>query len=197
MRRFSFRTLIPSVLALGLMACNAYRLDPPAGFAEVEQGYDGAHMKANNDVGLRVHVRHNVRGGTLAFWSLDLVEKLGERGYTLVNQVPLRSKNRVAGTRFDFEYTPVGEGEQPRFYTVSLFVTDEHRVVMGMAGKQQYAAEYLARVDEIIGDLTVRGCKPFSKICKGPQPAGLSTTPQPDANAKPATAEAKAEPAAG
>ncbi|MEM7158052.1 MAG: hypothetical protein AAF799_34745 [Myxococcota bacterium] len=195
MRLFSLRTFIPSVLAVGLMACNAYRLEPPAGFAEVEQGYDGAHMKANNDVGLRVHVRHNVRGGTLAFWSLDLVEKLGERGYTLVNQAPLRSKNRVAGTRFDFEYTPVGEGEAPRFYTVSLFVTDEHRVVMGMAGKQEYAAEYLARVDEIVGDLKVSGCKPFSKICKGPQPARLSTASQQSAKAEPA--EAKAEPAAG
>lgn len=180
MRRNAMKLLGPALLAMAAAGCNAYRLDPPDGFAQVEGGDYGAHMKANNDVGLRVHVFSNVKGGTLAFWSLDLVEKLGARGYTLVGQSPTASKNKVAGTRFDFSYTPVGKDETPRFYTAVLLVSDEHRVVLGIAGRQEHRAQYSARVDAIVGDLKVRGCKVGSKICRGPQPDTLST-PAPEA----------------
>lgn len=198
--RHTARTLLLSALtaltALTAAGCNAYRLDPPAGFAEVYKEDDGAHMKANNDVGLRVHVFENFRGGTLAFWSQDLVEKLGARGYALTGQTPTKSKNGVVGTRFDFDYTPVGKDEVARFYSVVLFVTDEHRVVLGVAGRDEHEGRYSAEIDAIVADLKVRGCKVASKICKGPQPDKLST-PEPDAKdgaapkAEPAKAEAE------
>lgn len=193
MRHTAMRILLPALAMLGSVGCAAYTLDPPAGFAEVYREDDGAHMKANNDVGLRVHVFDNFRGGTLAFWSQDLVEKLGSRGYTLVGQTPATSKNGVEGTRFDFDYTPVGRAEAPRFYSVVLFVTDEHRVVMGVAGRDEYESRYSAELDAIVADLKVRGCKVASKICKGPQPDRLSTPePQPDPGApKPEGEDAK------
>jgi len=171
--------LAPALAAFGVMGCAAYRLEPPTGFAEVDHDEYGAHMKANNDVGLRINVFENVRGGTLAFWSLDLVEKLGLRGYTLQSQAAAESKNGVVGTRFDFAYTPVGKEENARFYTVVLFVSDEHRVVMGIAGHEEHRARYSQEVDSIVGDLKVRGCKLGSKICKGPQPERLSTPAPP------------------
>mgnify|MGYP000520595395 CR=1 FL=1 len=92
-------TLAPALLALAA-GCNAYRLEPPAGFAQVYADDYSAHMKANNNVGLKVQVFDNVEGGTLTFWSRDMVEKLGKRGYTLLDQKAVESKNGVVGTRF-------------------------------------------------------------------------------------------------
>lgn len=166
--------LIPALL-VAAVGCNAYRLEPPAGFAQVYASDYGAHMKANDNVGLRINVFDNVKGGTLPFWSRDLVEKLGKRTYTLVAQTPVESKNGVAGTRFDFSYTPVGKDEPPRFYTAVLLVTDKHIVVLQLAGAEEHKARYGAEVDGILAELKVRGCKVGSKICKGPQPDKLST----------------------
>ena len=78
-----FAAALLPLLATGCR--KTFKLEPPAGFAEVDRHYYGAHMKANNNVGLKVNVFSNVKGGTLAFWSRDLVEKLGQRGYTLVH----------------------------------------------------------------------------------------------------------------
>lgn len=183
-------TIAPALLALAA-GCNAYRLEPPAGFAQVYAGDDGAHMKANNNVGLRINVFDNVEGGTLTFWSRDMVEKLGRRGYQLVDQKPAESKNGVVGTRFDFSYTPVGDVEPPRFYTAVLFVSDEHIVVLQLAGLETYKPQYAAQIDGILDDLKVRGCKLKTKACKGPQPERLST-PAPEPKAEPAP---EAEPA--
>jgi hypothetical protein len=173
MRRI-IHTLAPALLALAA-GCNAYRLEPPAGFAEVFAYDTDAHMKTNNNVGLRIRVFDNVKGGTLTFWSRDMVEKFGRRGYTLVNQIPAKSKNGVVGTRFDFSYTPVGDGEPPRFYTAVLFVSDKYIVVLQLAGLETYKTQYTAELDGILGDLKVRGCTVRTKACKGPQPERLST----------------------
>ncbi len=166
--------LAPALLALSA-GCNAYRLEPPPGFAQVYADDYGAHMKANNDVGLKIRVFDNVEGGTLAFWSRDMVEKLGKRDYHLVSQSETKTKNGVVGTRFDFSYTPVGEDEPPRFYTAVLFVSDEHIVVLQLAGLATYEAQYTAEIDGILSELKVRGCKVRTKACKGPQPERLST----------------------
>jgi len=175
MRRITLISTLLASLLVSAAGCNAYRLDPPAGFAQVHAGEHGAHMKANDDVGLRINVFGNVKGGTLAFWSRDLVEKLGRRDYQLTGQSAVQSKNGVVGTRFDFSYTPVGKDEAPRFYTAVLFVTDQHRVVLQLAGKQEHQARYRGQLDGIVADLKVRGCKVASKICKGPQPDSLSS----------------------
>jgi hypothetical protein len=179
-------TLAPALLALAA-GCTAYKLEPPAGFAEVYADDYSAHMKANNNVGLKIQVSNNVKGGTLTFWSRDLVEKLGKRSYQLVNQTPAESKNGVVGTRFDFTYTPVGDEEPPRFYTAVLFVSDEHKVVLQLAGLDAYKGQYSAELDAIVGELKVRGCKLRTKACNGPQPERLSTP-------APVVTEAVAEP---
>jgi hypothetical protein len=191
-------TLAPALLALAA-GCNAYRLEPPAGFAQVYAGDDGAHMKANNNVGLRINVFDNVEGGTLTFWSRDMVEKLGRRDYQLIDQKPAETKNGVVGTRFDFSYTPVGDVEPPRFYTAVLFVSDKHIVVLQLAGLESFKPQYAAQIDGILDDLKVRGCKLKTKACKGPQPERLSTpvkaavkaeaVPETEAEAETKTAE--------
>jgi hypothetical protein len=163
------------VSLLSAVGCNAYRLKPPPGFAEVNRGSYGAHMIAGDKVGLNVKVYENVRGGTLAFWGEELVRKLGERGYTLQRQTPVESKNGVAGTRFDFAYTNPDGAE--KFYSAVLFATNEHRVVVQVAGDAEHAQRYLAQVDAIAKDTVARGCRLRERICDGPQPAKLSTPP--------------------
>lgn len=177
-------TALVPLLSAGCRA--PYKLEPPAGFAEVDNHHYGAHMKANNNVGLKINVFNNVKGGTLAFWSRDMVEKLGTRGYALMSQSPARSKNGVVGTRFDFRYTPVGKDEGPRFYTTVLFVSDEYKVVLQVAGREAYKGQYSAEIDSIAGELEVRGCKAVTKACKGPQPERLAT-PAPATATAPAT----------
>lgn len=205
MRRIGL-TIATALLPLLAVGCRApYKLEPPVGFAEVSHYDYGAHMKANNNVGLKISVFDNVKGGTLTFWSRDMVEKLGKRGYELIGQTPAKSKNGVVGTRFDFRYTPVGKDEGPRFYTAVLFVSDKYQVVLQVAGREEYKPQYSAEVDAIAGDLKVRGCKPVTKACKGPQPERLSTSAPAPASAgskskPPAATDASgppADPAAG
>lgn len=172
--------LIPAVCG-----CNAYRMKTPSGFAEVEATDNGAHYKGRNNVGLRVATFHNVKGGTLEFWSEDLVRKLGDRGYALVAQSPAKAGNGLPGTRFDFEYQPPGDDQALRKYSVILFVTDKHRVVMQLAGEADLFSDSSARLGEIAGKTKVRGCRPWTDICKAGQPPAL-TTPA-------ATATAQAE----
>ena len=165
-------TLLPLLAAAP--ACATYKLDPPEGFVEVSAYKREVRMKAQDNVGLKLVVFNNVRGGTLGYWGADLVQKLAPRGYTLTGQAPARSKNGVVGTRFDFDYTPPGSDET-KFYTAVVFPTDEHLFVLDLAGDKAHAASYSARVDEIVGELKVRGCKVASKVCKGPQPPRLAT----------------------
>ena len=90
--------LMTTLLVPTLAGCNAYRMKTPSGFAEVDKSEDGAHYKGANNVGLRVARFDNVKGGSLAFWSEDLVRKLGARGYTLAKQSPAKSANGLTGT---------------------------------------------------------------------------------------------------
>ena len=185
----TFLCLITVGLA-GLTGCRPYKLEAPAGFAEVEKYDSGTHMKGSDDVGLKLSVFDNVKGGTLTFWSHDLVEKLGKRGYVLTGQSAAKSDNGVNGTRFDFEYVAPGTDGPKRFYTAVLFVTDKHRFVLQMAGQAEHTAKYLVQVDDIAGEMKTRGCRSWTKICKGQQPDSLakladgtqlaSTTPSDD-----------------
>jgi hypothetical protein len=167
-----------SFLALaGAAGCNAYRLEPPKGFAEVDQDRHVLRMKSGDDVGLNLRVFPNVDGGTLDFWSEDLVRKLGKRGYVLVSQSPARSKNRVDGTRFDFSYVVPGTESEKKFFSVVLFVTDAHVFALQLAGDDELRARHLAAFDAIAKDTKVRGCKAWTDVCHGPQPGKLSTPP--------------------
>ena len=83
MKTFSkfLSSVAPCLVMVGLLipavsGCNAYRMKTPSGFAQVEADDHGAHFKGRNNVGLRVATFHNVKGGTLEFWSEDLVRKL-------------------------------------------------------------------------------------------------------------------------
>jgi hypothetical protein len=179
--------------------CRSYRLEPPAGMAEVDRYSSGARMKASDNVGLNLRVFGNVRGGSLAFWSEDLVRKLALRGYTLESQTPAKSKNGVVGTRFDFSYVPPATDDPPKkFYTVVLFPTDKHVFALQLAGDDARRSTWAPRIDDIVDDLVVRGCnKPWTGICKGPQPSKLSTSAPPAAPAKPAGGAPAADAPAG
>jgi len=167
------------VAALGLLAlgaCTPFKLQPPPGFVEVQDHYRHSRMKAHDHVGLSVRTFNNVRGGTQAYWAEDLVNKLGARGYTLQGQQAVKSKNGRSGTRFDFSYTPPGTKEQ-KFYIAVLFVTDEYRTILQIAGDAKHSGIYQGRVEQVLADLKIRGCKLGSKICSGAQPGPLRTTP--------------------
>lgn len=170
------QTCLFALLGALACACAPFKIDPPTGFVEVSGGSWETRMKAQDDVGLRVHRFDNVRGGTLGYWAADLVNKLGKRGYVLVNQQPATSGNGKQGTRFDFDYTAPTTGEA-KFYTIVLFVTDKVKVTLEVAGDKQHAAAYQARIGELTKELKVRGCKPASKICGGPQPPKLQSPP--------------------
>jgi hypothetical protein len=177
MRRMTLLLGLVAMIA-GATGCKNYKLKPPAGFAQVDADDYDARMKAGDDVGLHLKVFPNVEGGTLEFWAEDLVKKLGKRGYALVGQKGVKSKNRVEGTRLDFDYTPPGS-QAKKFYTALLFVSDENIVVVQLAGDEARRNHWAPKVDGIAGDTVVRGCKPWKKTCDGPQPGKL-TSPPPD-----------------
>jgi len=185
------RLLILLAAACMTTACATHKLEPPQGFAQVDHDDYGTKMIAPDHVGLNVKVWDNVKGGSLGFWSEDLVNKLGERGYALKNQSPVKSKNGVAGTRFDFDYTAPDGVE--KFYSAVLFTSDEYRVVLQVAGNAELGPRYLGQLDAIAGETKVRGCKLVKSLCKSAQPRPLAT-PKPEAPpAEPAPAQPSTE----
>lgn len=186
------RLLCTLALACLTTACATHKLEPPTGFAQVESDEYSTTMIAPDHVGLNVRVWENVKGGSLGFWSEDLVSKLAKRGYTLRKQVPVRSKNGVAGTRFDFDYTAPDGAE--KFYSAVLFTSDKYRVVMQVAGDAELGARHQPKLDTIAGEVTVRGCKLVKSLCKSPQPRQLAT-PAPAKPAAPAKPDEAPPPA--
>lgn len=177
MRRTTKRLLTAALplLALAATACGPFKLkEPPPSFAEVESWDSYTRLKSGDDVGVNITAFHNVKGGTLAFWSEDLIEKLGKRGYELNNQTPVKSKNGVSGTRFDFTYETPTEGHK-KFFTAVLFVSDKQRVVVQVAGNAELASKYSAHADQMAREIKIRGCKVNKAVCRGDQPDKLST----------------------
>jgi hypothetical protein len=182
MRPLALLILAPLAL-VATTGCSSFKLkDKPPGYIEVSDyvGYKGAadlRMKAPDNVGLSIKTFDNYEGGSLALWSEDLVKKLGGRGYVLTGQKPVESANGVAGTRFDFRYTPHGADEE-KFYTALLFVSDEWRIVAQFAGTAELAAGHEKDITALLADLKIRGCKASEDTCKGPQPSPLATPPE-------------------
>jgi hypothetical protein len=166
---------------LAASGCASFKLkNPPPGFIEVTSSDWGGdaelRMKAPDNVGLNITSFDNHRGGTLPLWSIDMVKKLAGRGYTLERQTAVKSGNGIEGTRFDFSYTPLGADDaEEKFYTAVLFVTDDWKVVVQMAGTKSFEADHATDVDRIIKEIKIRGCKVGSKVCKAGQPASLMT----------------------
>lgn len=193
-----------STLATG---CASFKLkDPPPGFIQVsESSWSGdaeLRMKAPDNVGLNITTFENRVGGTLELWADDLVKKFAQRGYTLTKQSAVESANGVVGTRFDFRYTPAGSS-MSKFYTAVLFVTDEWRVVVQLAGEAKLAKDHEQDLDGILGQIKIRGCKAGERTCKGPQPGDFTAIakgpkvaeeaePEPEPEAAPAE-ESKAD----
>lgn len=176
------RLLTTLALACLTTACATHKLEPPTGYAEVDHDDYATNMIAPDHVGLNVRVWDNVKGGSLAFWGEDMVTKLAKRGYTLRHQGAVKSKNGVAGTRFDFDYTAPDGVE--KFYSAVLFTSDDYRVVLQLAGDAELASKHRANLDQIAGQTKVRGCKLVKSLCKSPQPRQFGTSaPAPKAKA--------------
>ncbi|PRQ08352.1 hypothetical protein [Enhygromyxa salina] len=141
-------------------------------------------MKAPDNVGLNITTFSNRRGGTLAIWADDMITKLSARGYLLQRQEPVKSRNGVPGTRFDFSYTPAGADGEEKFYTAVLFVTDAWQVVVQLAGNDELAAAHGEDLERILADIKIRGCKVGSKVCKSGQPKQFDTQQKPKPNVK-------------
>ncbi|PRQ08359.1 hypothetical protein [Enhygromyxa salina] len=206
------KTLSLAVVGAGLLVssgCASFKLrNPPPGFIEVSaDDYGGEaelRMKAPDNVGLNITTFSNRRGGTLAIWADDMITKLSARGYLLQRQEPVKSRNGVPGTRFDFSYTPAGADGEEKFYTAVLFVTDAWQVVVQLAGNDELAAAHGEDLERILADIKIRGCKVGSKVCKSGQPKQFDTKQKPKPNVKaddveqPADKPAEADkPAAG
>jgi hypothetical protein len=163
-----------SLLPAAVGCSGAFKLkDPPMGYAVVNEGNSYLRAKARDNVGLNIASFYNVEGGTLDYWGGELVEKLERRGYQLNKQKAVSSKNGVAGTRFDFRYTPAGD-ETEKFYTAILFVSDERRVVVQFAGDSSKASEHHSDADAIPELIKIRGCKVRTDVCDGPQPPSMT-----------------------
>ena len=175
----NFKTALFATLTLGLgllaTACAPFKLNQtPPGYAQVSNYSGMTHFKAGDDVGAKVHSYSNVKGGTLAYWSEDLVDKLSVRGYTLVGQSPVKSQNGIDGMRFDFDYVPPGDESQLKFYTVVLFATDSYRVVIELAGDMDARERHRAEPEMIAKSLKVRGCNNKKQtVCGSPLPGDL------------------------
>lgn len=162
-------------IASATTACASHKLEPPQGFAQVDHDDYRTTMIAPDHVGLNVRVGDNVKGGSLGFWSEDLVNKLGVRGYALTRQSAVKSKNGVAGTRFDFDYTAPDGAE--KFYSAVLFTSDKYRVILQIAGNAELGPRHLAQLDGIAGETKIRGCKLINSLCKSAQPRQLKIAP--------------------
>lgn len=135
--------------------------DSPDGFVQVSDDDWGARYKALDNVGMRVDAFENYEGGTLDYWGKDLVNKLAMRGYTKTGEGKTKSGNGEEGAVYHFDYSPPGqkdaEGQDAlKFYTVVLFVTDKHRVVIEFAGDIAYAREYRANIDAVARTFKIR-----------------------------------------
>jgi len=167
MEKLDMRTLIlTSLLGLSCLGpgCAAYKMKTPTGFAQVSETKHMAHYKGSDDVGLNVRVFGNVKGGTLSFWSDDLVSKLSRRGYKLEQSADLTSKNGVPVKRMDFAYTP--DDSTKKSYSVVLFATDDHRVVVQLAGDPEPQEKHGKQLELVASKMKIRGCKVRSKICR-------------------------------
>ncbi|MBL4686800.1 MAG: hypothetical protein JKY37_19540 [Nannocystaceae bacterium] len=146
-----------------------YDLQPPPGFATVEDDWRSTRLKAADNVGMSMSVFDNVKGGSLRFWGADLQNKLKSRDYALVETKSTVSGDGVVGTRFDFDYTPPGS-EASKFLVVVLFVTDDYRFVLQLAGRKELRVQYAASLPATVADLRLSGCGRQSSLCEGGDP---------------------------
>jgi hypothetical protein len=168
MEKLDMRTFILApLLALSCLGtgCAAYKMKTPTGFARVSETKHMVHYKGRDDVGLNVRVFGNVDGGTLSFWTDDLTDKLSRRGYNLERATELTSKNGVPGQRLDFTYAP--DESTNKSYSVVVFATDAHRVVVQLAGDPEPQAKHGKKLDQVASQMKIRGCKVRSEICRG------------------------------
>lgn len=157
-------------LALALSATGCSRLidyDTPSGFAraEMDEDWRSRRYKASDKTGLKLTVFDNVEGGTLDYWGRDLVTKLEERSYRFEGSALLRSENGVPGQRFDFALEATDD-KPAMFLVVGLFVTDDYRYVLQLAGDARGHEGYDAQVPKLFGRLRPSGCNARDSLCK-------------------------------
>jgi len=165
------RTILAFVGATAIPGCSQglYSLEPPLGFATVDDDWRSTRMKAADNVGMSMSVFDNVEGGSLTYWGTDMRRKLKDREYALVDTKRVVSRNGVAGTRYDFDYTAPGS-DVPKFLVVVLFVTDDYRFVLQLAGHKELQEQYATRLPTTVADLRLSGCGRGSAICEGGEP---------------------------
>lgn len=152
-------------LLVGTSACSEAMIEfePPRGFAYADGDWRVTHYKGANNVGLKILAFENVQGGTLGYWSGDLERKLIARGYTLRSSSEVRGDRRIRGRRWDFEIELDGE---PNFLVIGLFVTDDYRYVVQLAGAREHYPVQSEAVPEILAGLELHGCHLRNSICR-------------------------------
>jgi hypothetical protein len=181
-------TIAALTLAGGCASKNALSWQddrPPHGYVhangQIDETLPVVRYKGSHARGLKIHSFDNPAGGDQAFWSAELVEKLQARGYVLQRQSPIRSGNDVAGTRLDFSYQGVVHPDEPApqvsYYTALLFVTDEFRVVVQLAGPATEQERARAEIPAILQGIKIGGCKRRQSICNNVPAAESAKSP--------------------
>lgn len=160
----ALKHVLGSLLLLASGCFTTLRYEAPEGFALANRDWRSAHYKTSDNVGLKVLVFDNVEGGTLEYWSTDLVRKLTARHYTLRGQAPVKSGNGRPGTRFEFVLEE--PGESPKFLVVHLLVTDDFIYVAQVAGEADLLPRVRALGPALVAGLEVRGCKTRDSVCR-------------------------------
>lgn len=148
-----------ALLAVATLGCADIRLsEPPTNFVLVTETAGHKHFKSHGSLGLHIVRFPNPEGGSLAFWTDELREKLGKRGYELTNTVEVESANGVPGLQLDFavdlKLPDDPAGAQRYFYSAALFVTRDLRVVVQLAGEHD-EAKARAQLPEVYGKLRI------------------------------------------
>lgn len=157
--------LLSCVALTGCSRLIDYETPPGFARAEVEEDWRSRRYKASDNTGLKLTVFDNVDGGTLDYWGRDLVAKLEERGYRFDGGAKLRSENEVPGQRFNFELAATDDAP-PMFLVVGLFVTDDYRYVVQLAGDATGYEAYDSQVPALFGRLRASGCRTRDSLCK-------------------------------
>ncbi len=121
MKKLTLAHLGVLALALSAPACSTFRMNTPAGFAELDETDDYDYRSTNAEgVVVAVRVNRNRPEANLEFWSRVVDDRLREQGYSPDGEPrAVQNANGLPGTQF--RYLREWSGRRYRYW-VTVFV---------------------------------------------------------------------------